>query len=55
MHTLTLENTRNKNAFHKFFWEWEIWKEDYQKLSENLTSFFMEIFVRNKKGPETSY
>ena len=27
---------------------WDIWKEDYQKSSENLTSFFMEIFMRKK-------
>ena len=36
----------------KFFWKWDIWKEDYQKLSENLISFFMEIVMRNKKGQE---
>ena len=36
----------------KFFWKWDIWKEDYQKLSENLISFFMEIATRNKKGQE---
>ena len=29
-----------------------IWKEDYKKSSENLTSFFMEFVIKSKKGQE---
>ena len=38
------------NTSKKFVWKWNIWKEDYQKFSEYLTSFLMEFVMRSKKG-----
>lgn len=39
------------NVYLCFIWL----KEDYQKPSENLTSFLMEIVMKNKKGLGTCY
>lgn len=41
--------TNLAKSYNKLFWKWDIWKDDYEK-SKNLTSFFMEFAVRNKKG-----
>ena len=43
--------TNLAKSYNKLFWKWDIWKDDYEK-SKNLTSFFMEFAVRNKKGQE---
>ena len=32
------------------YWKLHIWKEDYQKFSEKLTSFFIEFAMRSKKN-----
>ena len=34
------------------YWKLDIWKEDYQKFSEKLTSFFIEFAMRSKKKQE---
>ena len=39
------------NASKKFFWKkWDIWKEDYQKPSENLTSFLLNLLWEEKRA-----
>ena len=38
--------------YQKLFWKWDIWKNDYQKSSQNLTLFLMEFVMRHKKGEE---
>ena len=37
------------NTSKKFVWKCNIWKEDYQKSSEYLTSFLTEFVMRSKK------
>ena len=44
--------TNIANSYNKLFWKWDIWKDDYEKSSKNLTLFFMEFAMRNKKGQE---